>query len=489
MRIKVRGIKCKAVHLFEKVFSYLFPLSLLDTTPWRGIWEEKEKQDFISATKLFFPIAAVLYAGHYWFFDLPMGLQPQERWLTFRASVVAIALVTFLIYLSPFRNIRWYRAPAMVALSIFCYSQARVTVWYPEAPWIYCFVFDVISALSLRASVFKSTSFAAFLIAIQWSSLMEANLTVPEAVSASAVVLIAIMTIRGSYAADIKYFLLNQQNIDAQKRNIELNIEFTDRIKSFIPAEIANRLEDYLRDRSTSVLEAIYGVLKPRRRDIACLFSDIRGFTEGSKNLDSFIRDSVIPNVKACTDALEEFGGIPRKIGDLLFAYFDNQSVHLNLIRAILSGLEVAQINEQHNQSLKNPDIERYILISTGEAIVGNIGGFDSSVEITALGSPVNFLSRLDELTKHPALKGYLQSSDIILCDRSMKLLHELKASPKATPLDLEELGLSIRNFPEVKRIHTMRPSQSNIELFYKLYTHLNQGRPRSGDENRAQAA
>jgi class 3 adenylate cyclase len=475
------------VQLFEKIFTYLFPLSLLDTTPWRGIWEEKERADFLATARLFFPIAGLIYAGHYWFFDLPMGLEPRIHWLTFRSSMVAIALVTFVIYLSPIRNTRWYRAPAVVALAIFCYSQARVTVWYPEAPWIYCFVLNVITALSLRASVFKSAAYSTAVIALQWPSLMEANLTVPEAVSACAVVLLAIVTIRGSYAADIRYFLLNQQNIDAQKRNIELNIEFTDRIKSFIPAEIANRLEVYLRDRSTSVLEAIYGVLKPRRCEIACLFSDIRGFTEGSKNLDSFIRDSVVPNVKACTDALEEYGGIPRKIGDLLFAYFDHRSVHLNLIRAILSGLEVARINEEHNQG--NSDIERYILIATGDAIVGNVGGFDSSVEITALGSPVNFLSRLDELTKNPKLRDYLHSSDLILCDRSMELLRELGVAPATFTVDLAALGLQIRSFPEVQRIHTMRPSKSNVELFYELYKTLTKRTSKAGDEDRAQAA
>lgn len=318
---------------------------------------------------------------------------------------------------------------------------------------------------------------------------MQAGLSIPEAVSASAVVVFAIITTRGSYAADIRYFLLNQQNIDAQKRNIEMNIEFTDRIKSFIPAEIANRLEKHLRDRSSSVLEAIYGVLRPRRCDIACLFSDIRGFTESSKNLDAFIRDSVVPNIKECTDALEEYGGIPRKIGDLLFAYFDDKSIHANLVRAILSGLEVAKINERHNQTASHQDIERYILISTGEAIVGNIGGFDSSVEITALGSPVNFLSRLDELTKQPQLRALLRSSDLVICDRSMKLLQELRIHPTVTTIDLEDLGLSIRNFPDVRRIHTMRPSQANIEVFFELYSRVIKDIDSNADDSRSRAA
>ena len=478
-----------AMQVFDRIFSYLFPLSLLDTTPWSGIWKEKEKADFLSTARFFFSIGAVIYAGHYWFFDLPMELQPPELWLQFRSSMVAISLATFLYYISPLaRRLTWYRVPAAVSMGVFAYFQARVTVWYPDAPYIYCFVLNVIFSLALRTSVFKSCAFSALVIIAQWPSLMESGLPIPHAVSASAVVLLAITTIRGSYAADIKYFLLNQQNIDAQKRNIELNIEFTDRLKSFIPAEIASRLERHLTDRGTSVLEAIYGVLRPKRRDIACLFSDIRGFTESSKNLDAFIRDSVVPNVKACTDALEDYGGIPRKIGDLLFAYFDHKSVHLNLLRAVLSGLEVARINEEHNYGANGSDIERYILISSGEAIVGNVGGFDSSVEITALGSPVNYLSRLDELTKHPRLRERLHSSDIILCDRSMELLSQLKITPDVETLDLTELGLAIRNFPEARRIHTMRPTSENVAVFYDLYMRLTTSKESHWDVNRAAA-
>ena len=477
------------MRLFDRIFNYLFPLSLLETTPWGNIWKEKEKSDFLATAKLFFPIVAVIYAAHYWFFDLSMGLEPAGHWLKFRASMVGISIATFLFYLSPLTRLEWYRTPAILASAVFCYFQGRVTVWYPDAPWIYCFVFVVISALALRTSVFKSTVFAGSVIALQWPSLMEAGLEIPPAISGTAVALLAIITIRGSYTADIKYFLLNQQNIDAQKKNIELNIEFTDQLKSFIPAEIANRLELYLRDRHTSVIEAIYGVLKPRKCEIACLFSDIRGFTEGSKNLDLFIRDSVIPNVKACTDALEEYRGIPRKIGDLLFAYFDHKSVHLNLVRAILSGLEVAKVNEDQNQSFEGSDIQRYILISTGEAIVGNIGGFDSSVEITALGSPVNLLSRIDELTKHPKLQEHLNSSDIVICERSLQLLRELHLNPDLTTMDLDAMGLTVRNFPDVKRIHTMRPSPKNIKLFHDFYANLNKSNKDGWNEDTARAA
>ena len=474
---------------FDRTFNYLFPFSLVESTPWADIWLEKEKMDFLSAARIFFPVVGFLWLGHYWFFDRPMGLQPQDHWLQFRLSMTSIALTVFIYYMSPLVRFRFYRLPAALAGLVFCYYQARVTVWYPEAPWVYCFAFVMFSALILRTSVVKSSGYALVVMAFQWPVLMEAGVPVPVALSAGGVTILSLIIIRASYLAEIKYFLLSQQNIDTQRRNIELNIEFTDRVKSFIPGEIANRLERHLQDRNTSVIEAIYEVLRPRKQNIACLFSDIRGFTEGSKDLDAFIRDSVLPNVKESTNAIEIYGGIPRKIGDLIFAYFDHKSTHLNLIRSILAGLEIARINEDQNADLSNPNIERYILISTGEAIVGNIGGFDSSVEITALGSPVNYLSRVDELTKHPKLRELLVSSDLIICNTSLKLLHEIDVVPNVTSIDLSELGLSIRNFHEQTIIHTMRPTTENRQLFSDLYKRIGKSTGQKWNEDSSFAA
>jgi class 3 adenylate cyclase len=452
------------------------------------IWREKERNDFLAVAKIFFPVVAVLYLAHYWAFDLPMGLEPPAYWLIFRVSMVIVAVAAYAYYSSPLGRVGSYRTVAMVAGAIFCVSQAWVTYYYPEAPWIYCYVFVIVASLILRTSVIKSLIYALLLVALQWPILMKAGVAVPETVSATGVCILAIVAMRGSYLAEIRYFLLNQQNVDAQRRNIELNIEFTDRIKSFIPRQIATRLERHLKDRDTSVLNAIYEVLKPRKREIACLFSDIRGFTEGSKELDAFIRDSVLPNVKACTDAVENNGGIPRKIGDLIFAYFDDSSVHLNLIRAVAAGLEIARINEDQNLSAHNSQIQRYILISVGEAIVGNVGGFDSSVEITALGSPVNFLSRLDELTKHPELRKRLLSSDLVICDKSLRLLHDMNLRPEVTTIDLAKVGVSIRNFQDQTIIHAMRPTEDNRRLLRNFYDRLlGEGWP--VNEDRSQAA
>jgi class 3 adenylate cyclase len=474
--------------LFDRIFTYLFPLTLLEPTPWLDMWREKERDDFLTTAKMFFPIAATLYLAHYWLFDLPMGLEPGAAWLLYRVSMVAVALIALLYYVYSPLWLRSYRTVAIVACGAFCVSQSWVTAFYPQAPWLYCFVFVIVSSLILRTSVMKSCMFAVVMITLQWPGLMMASVAVPEVISASGVCLIAIIVMRGSYFSDVRLFLLTQENVDAQRRNIELNIEFTDRIKFFIPKQIATRMERFLQQKDASVLNAIYEVLRPRKLEIACLFSDIRGFTEGSKDLDMFIRDSVLPNVKACTEAIEVCGGIPRKIGDLVFAYFDDRSVHLNLLRAVVSGMEIARLNAEQNENSTDSQLKRYILISVGEAIVGNIGGFDSSVEITALGNPVNFLSRLDEVTKYPELSKRISSSDLILCQRSLELLHEIHLYPDVLTIDLSQLGIAIRNFQDQRIIHCLRPSEPNRKLLRDFYNTLRkEGLP--GNEDRAQAA
>lgn len=456
---------------YSRFVAYIFPLSLLEGTPWLRAWKDKENEDFIGVAKVIFPLSAIIYLGHYFLFDKPMGLEPLHEWLIFRLSMATIALATFAFYFTPRARMAFYRAPAICTFLLICYSQAQVTIRYPEAPWLYCFLFVGIGALTLRATVMTSTIFAVSAMSVQWSALIQTGVPIPTLFSAAFVTLVLIVASRGGYVADLRYFLLTQQNTDSQRRNIELNIEFTDRIKSFIPGEIAKRLDFLLRARDTTVLQAIDEVLRPRKKQIACLFSDIRGFTEASKNLENFIGELVLPNVKACTSAIDDNGGIPRKIGDLIFAYFDGNGAHLNLLQAIRAAFQIAEINDSQNGDTKVGNrITRYILVSVGEAYVGNIGGFDSSVEITALGSPVNLLSRIDELTKEGRIAAELNSGDVVLSNAAYNMIFEMGLRPMVKKLGLREMGLVIRNFPDEEYIFVIPPSGANRSHFSKFY-------------------
>jgi class 3 adenylate cyclase len=343
----------------------------------------------------------------------------------------------------------------MIAGLAFCYFQARVLVWYEGSLYFYAFGFVIVSTIALRLSVAQSLLYAGLVIACQWASFLEAGIEAPLLFSATAITLIFVVFGRSGYSADLKYYDADQQNIQNQRKIIELNIEFADRIRAFLPREISSRLFHYVEDRKMTILQAIEEVLRPRRRDIACMFSDIRGFTRSTQGLgDAFLDEGVIPNVKECTLAIERNGGIPRKIGDLLFAYFDQTNTQANLIHCFKAALEVIQANNDFNSNRTGQEpIVRYVLMASGEAVVGNLGGFDSSIEITALGNPVNFLARVDEATKNPAIRDLITNNHIVMDDRTAERLQAIL--PEFTPqrLDLAEFGVRIRDFEKVDHI------------------------------------
>jgi class 3 adenylate cyclase len=113
--------------------------------------------------------------------------------------------------------------------------------------------------------------------------------------------------------------------------------------------------------------------------------------------------------------------------------------------------------------------VRRYILISSGLAIVGNVGGVNSGVEITALGSPVNFLSRLDDATKAPGLAEKLEQGDILLCKQSAEILASALPSLPMQRVCLSKHNVQIRDFTEVDTIFILKPTDENFATLAPL--------------------
>jgi class 3 adenylate cyclase len=440
----------------DRIISWIFPSLTLQGTPWHQLWESKERREFVFRARILYVIVGLAYVAHYLFFDRVMKLEPLEFWFRFRMSMLLVAWLTAGFYCLPsLYALRYYKLPAMIAGAVFCYFQSRVLVWYEGGLYFYAFAFVIVATVVLRLSIAPSVAYGSALIASQWSSYLEAGIEVPLLFSATAITLIFIVFARSGHVSEVKYFKANQQNIENQRRIIELNIEFADRIRAFLPKEISSRLFRYVEEKRMTILQAIEEVLRPRQRDIACLFSDIRGFTRATQGKgDVFLDEGVIPNVKQCTYAVERCGGIPRKIGDLLFAYFDQPNPQDNLVRCFKAALDVVQTNNDFNENRPGQDpINRYVLITSGDAIVGNLGGFDSSIEITALGNPVNFLSRIDEATKHPSIRHLITNRHVVMDERTATELGVILPDLRLESLNLSELGVRIRDFESVDRI------------------------------------
>jgi class 3 adenylate cyclase len=191
---------------------------------------------------------------------------------------------------------------------------------------------------------------------------------------------------------------------------------------------------------------------------VACLFSDIRGYTKRPKSVQGFVQNSAIPNINSCVQAVEEMGGIPRTIGDLVFAYYDLDSVETNLVNALSSAIKLYDTNQRLNEQFTDDlSVERHILVSTGLAVVGNLGGHNSSREITAMGSPVNILDRIDQASKEPALKDLIQENDVILTNDAAEVLQLARPEVQIKRVNLEEIDIAIRDYP-TERILWLMP-------------------------------
>ena len=120
---------------FETLVAYLFPTILIEGTPWRHVWEEEQREQFLRISRFLFPAVGLGYIAHYYRFDVPMGLEPTEFWLRFRVSIAGIAFSAFAFYASPLSRVRYYKLPAILAYFAICYSQAKVASWYGKEAW------------------------------------------------------------------------------------------------------------------------------------------------------------------------------------------------------------------------------------------------------------------------------------------------------------------------------------------------------------------
>lgn len=441
------------------------PEILITDPDWKEKWRSQQKESFLRYAGFFFLAAAIAYIANYFLFDLPMGLEPSDFWFKFRASMAFMGAVCTAFYLSPLTKTRLYKLPAIAACVVICYTQAMVTIWYSPDAWIFFYIFVMTTVMILGMNVVWSLIYC-LVLCIMCAPILTSAGIIPEYTSSSTIVTLAVTAImRRTALQEVRNFVLSEENLAQQTRIADISNEMVERVQSFIPRVIAERMSKHL-DSGMSVVEASIEALKAKQKNVACLFTDIRGFTQGSKELNQFIIESVLPEVTACTNAIEDRAGISRKVGDLIFAYFDDDSIHLNVIRAISAGIEVARLNEAMNISSAQKQINRYILISSGEAMVGNFGGLDTSVEITALGTPVNFLSRVDDITKAPAIAGLLQSGDLVLSESAKQTMEELKFDLPFELIDLEGLALSIRDFPEVRSLYKLSPTSELESIF-----------------------
>jgi len=157
-------------------------------------------------------------------------------------------------------------------------------------------------------------------------------------------------------------------------------------------------LREVVRDRDGELL-------RPRRRLVTVLFSDIRGFTTISESLppeqvDEMLREYLTVMTEV---VFRHRGTIDKYIGDGIMALYNaprEDAEHaLNAIRTALEFQERAIPFSARWQAKLGVPIRCGVGINSGEAIVGSLGSKQRN-EYTAIGDPVNLAARLESVTK-----------------------------------------------------------------------------------------
>ena len=138
-----------------------------------------------------------------------------------------------------------------------------------------------------------------------------------------------------------------------------------------------------------------------RKRNVACLFVDIRGFTKMSEELTpEEVVDVLNGYLEMATNQVFRFGGMVDKfIGDCVMAIF-NAPVDLDdyIYKAVCAAFGIVkegkkicdQVMEKYGKKL-----EFGVGVHFGDAVIGNIGS-KTRMDFTAIGDTVNTASRIE---------------------------------------------------------------------------------------------
>ncbi|MDZ7670539.1 MAG: hypothetical protein U5Q16_14385 [Gammaproteobacteria bacterium] len=143
---------------FDSAIAWLFPSVLVEGTPWKQLWLEKDREAFLFSCRVFFPLVAVIYVAHFFFYDRANDLEPIEFWFSFRLFISICALVTLLFYCSSAVRWSWYKLPALLMCWTICQSSGVVALCrHGLQSWVFCYILiAVICILALRLSALKS---------------------------------------------------------------------------------------------------------------------------------------------------------------------------------------------------------------------------------------------------------------------------------------------------------------------------------------------
>ncbi len=184
------------------------------------------------------------------------------------------------------------------------------------------------------------------------------------------------------------------------------------------------------------------------RRNVTVFFSDIRGFTAYSEQVQPEVVIDLLNKYLSVQAKLiiKHHGIIDKYVGDEVVAIFEGPDMADN---AILAGIEIQQSIEQINKE-NSRDIKIGIGVNTGMAIVGNVGS-EERMDHTVLGNNMNLGARLCSIA---------QPGQIIISESSWRMAKskEIVAKPLDT-ITVKGISRPVQIYEVINREVTSEPA------------------------------
>ena len=240
-------------------------------------------------------------------------------------------------------------------------------------------------------------------------------------------------TISNAVLIDVTWALISQF-ITA---TVAFYLRFREQYK--LRQQIKKQFEHYLDPRQVKALQKDPGLLKlgGEKRVCTYLFTDVRGFTAMSENMDPEDVTKIMNRALTIqSDAVKKYGGMVDKyIGDAMMAIFN---APLDLQDHEKAAVLCAQeIQKEFRES--DIGVSIGIGLNTGEAVIGNLGS-STRFDYTAIGSAVNIAARCESSCKAVGVDLIIAEPTAVASGIPLKVLEPIEAKGITEPLKIYTL-------------------------------------------------
>jgi class 3 adenylate cyclase/CHASE2 domain-containing sensor protein len=208
---------------------------------------------------------------------------------------------------------------------------------------------------------------------------------------------------------------------------------------------------------SKTMMENLRTVLTPRPAKAALMQADIRGYSKVSAQMEPLEMVRLLQRYYSNVVDAAQLVAQVKLIGDCIFLFIEDAAGTSTCSPADmaveLAAILIAETNKQNGlRTAAGEDPLTFgIAINYGDVVVGNLSS-DMCIDYTVIGPNVNMVARLEEFTKNPKIGEVLGINGVLVTEDAAQALIRHKDLPFLT-IDLEASGLSVRSFPNVKRL------------------------------------